>query len=66
MKTPPQNHRQLTATEQKLARELGTIRRLIDLVGRGAAFELRYIDTGGYWVVCEKKTGAECRLMTGF
>lgn len=61
-----QNHRRLTETEQKLARELGTIRRLIDLVARDAAFELRFIATGGYWVVSEKKTEGRCRLMTGF
>ena len=55
----PQNHRRLNETEQRLARELGVIRKLIDLVGRNAAFELRFIATGGYWVVCEKKRGID-------
>lgn len=61
-----QNHRNLTETEQRIARDLGAIRKLIDLVGRNAAFELRFIATGGYWVVSEKKTEGRCRLMTGF
>ena len=50
-----QDHRRLTEMEQRLARELGLIRRLIDLVARGAAFELRYIAEGGVWIVREKK-----------
>ncbi len=54
-----QNHRRLTETEQKLARDLGAIRRLIDLVARDAAFELRFIAAGGYWAVSEKKRRAD-------
>jgi hypothetical protein len=50
------NHRRLTETEQRLARELGLIRRLIDLVARGVAFELQFVADAGVWVVCEKKT----------
>jgi hypothetical protein len=56
----PQYHRRLTVTEQKLARELTIIRHLIDLVGRNAAFELRWIASGGYWVIYKKPEG-RCR-----
>lgn len=55
MEHPPRNHRHLTETEQKLARDLGAIRKLIDLVGRGAAFELHFVATGGYWVIYERE-----------
>lgn len=66
MEASLQNHRRLTETEQRLARELGLIRRLIDLVARGAAFELQFVADGGFWVVCEKNTEGECRSMKEF